>query len=109
MPPEIELEEYRKFNLIDSDKSCAITWNEYVEFETASILSKRNKVIIMISKWIFLISNKTKFKLELSNHLSNKELITAKRKFLSYDKDHMKMITKEDAKHCYLDYFKKLK
>ena len=49
MPPEIELEEYRKFNLIDSDKSCAITWNEYVEFETANILSKRNKVILLIT------------------------------------------------------------
>ena len=49
------------------------------------------------------------FKVELSNHLSKKELIVAKKKFLSYDKEKMKMITKEDAKSCYMEYIKKIK
>jgi hypothetical protein len=46
---------------------------------------------------------------ELSNHLSKKELIVAKKKFLSFDKEKMKMINKEDAKACYMDYIKKLR
>jgi len=33
----------------------------------------------------------------------------AKRKFLSYDKEKMKMINKEDAKSCYMEYIMKLK
>lgn len=44
MTSEIELEEYRRFKLIDSNNSGAITWNEYVEFETADLLAKKNKV-----------------------------------------------------------------
>jgi hypothetical protein len=48
-------------------------------------------------------------KVELSNHLSKKELIVAKRKFLSYDKEKMKMINKEDAKACYMEYIMKLR
>ena len=44
MTYEIELEEFRRFKLIDNDQSNAITWNEYVEFETSNLLSKKNKV-----------------------------------------------------------------
>jgi hypothetical protein len=35
-------------------------------------------------------------------------LVVAKKKFLSYDKEKMKMITKEDAKACYLEYIQKI-
>jgi hypothetical protein len=44
MTYEIEIEEFRRFKLIDNDQSNAITWNEYVEFETSNLLSKKNKV-----------------------------------------------------------------
>ena len=43
MTPETELEEKRRFNLMDLDKSGSITWNEFVDFETANLLSKKNK------------------------------------------------------------------
>lgn len=90
MTHENETEEKKRFNLMDLDKTGSITWNEFVDFETANLLSKKNKV-------------------ELSNHLSKKELIVAKKKFLSYDKEKMKMINKEDAKACYMEYIKKIK
>jgi hypothetical protein len=44
MTYEIEIEEFRRFRLIDSDQSNAITWNEFVEFETSNLLAKKNKV-----------------------------------------------------------------
>jgi hypothetical protein len=37
-------EEKIKFKLIDVDSNGYITWSEYLEFETAEILSKMNKV-----------------------------------------------------------------
>lgn len=90
MTNENEIEEKKRFSLMDLDNTGSITWNEFVDFETANLLSKKNKV-------------------ELSNHLSKKELIVAKKKFLSYDREKMKMINKEDAKTCYMDYIRKLK
>ena len=41
---QILAEEKIKFKLIDVDSNGYITWNEYLEFETAEILSKMNKV-----------------------------------------------------------------
>jgi hypothetical protein len=41
---ENEKEEIRRFHLMDLDNTGTITWNEYVDFETASLLSKKNKV-----------------------------------------------------------------
>lgn len=90
MTTENEIEEKRRFHLMDLNNTGSITWNEFVDFETAHLLSRKNKV-------------------ELSNHLSKKELIVAKKKFLSYDKEKMKMINKEDAKACYMEYIKKIK
>lgn len=40
--------------------------------------------------------------------MSKKELVIAKKKFLSFDKEKMKMITKEDAKTCYMEYIQKI-
>lgn len=39
-----ELFEKARFRLIDKDKSGTITWSEFVEFEAADLLSKKNKV-----------------------------------------------------------------
>ena len=44
MTSELELEEFRRFKLIDISNSGAITWNDFVEFETADLLAKKNKV-----------------------------------------------------------------
>lgn len=44
LTPENEIEEKRRFNLMDLDKTGTITWNEFVDFETASLLSRKNKV-----------------------------------------------------------------
>lgn len=48
-------------------------------------------------------------KIELSNFLSLKELIVAKKKFLSYDKEATQMISREDAKCCYIEFIEKLR
>jgi len=37
------------------------------------------------------------------------ELIIAKKKFVSHIKGELQMITKEDARSCYIKYYKKLK
>ena len=44
MTTENETEEKKRFNLMDLDKTGSITWNEFVDFETANLLSKKNKV-----------------------------------------------------------------
>lgn len=44
LTPENEAEEKRRFALMDLDKTGTITWNEFVDFETASLLSRKNKV-----------------------------------------------------------------
>ena len=41
---QILAEDKIKFKLIDVDSNGYITWNEYLEFETAEILSNMNKV-----------------------------------------------------------------
>lgn len=41
---EKELLEKSRFKLIDKDLSGTITWSEFVEFEAADLLSKKNKV-----------------------------------------------------------------
>lgn len=41
---EKEVMERARFSLIDKDGSGTITWNEFVEFEAADLLSKKNKV-----------------------------------------------------------------
>ena len=105
--------EERRFRLIDMDDSGTITWNEFVDFETADLLSKKNKVkgqhISPTSAESSRGSLMILFQVELSNHLTLKELITAKKLFLSYDKEKMFMIKREDAKACYLAYIDKLK
>ncbi|CAF0733223.1 unnamed protein product [Brachionus calyciflorus] len=83
-------EEERRFRLIDKDSSGSITWNEFCEFEAANLLAKKNKI-------------------ELSNHLTIKELIKAKRMFSTYDKEKLNMINKEDSKKCYIEYIQKLR
>jgi Ca2+-binding EF-hand superfamily protein len=40
-----QLEENR-FYLIDKDKSGTITWSEFVEFEAANLLARKNKVLL---------------------------------------------------------------
>lgn len=41
---ERETLEKARFKLIDKDRSGTITWSEFVEFEAADLLSKKNKV-----------------------------------------------------------------
>lgn len=62
MDKETMLKEQRRFKLMDKDKSGSITWNEFIEFEAANLLAKKNKI-------------------ELSNYLTLKELIVAKKLF----------------------------
>lgn len=38
-----------------------------------------------------------------------KELIVAKKKFLEFDRDDTKMIRREDAKYCYMEFIDKLR
>lgn len=45
----------------------------------------------------------------MSNFLTMKELIVAKKKFLEYDRDDTKMIRREDAKYCYMEFIDKLR
>lgn len=42
---EKEYLEKARFKLIDKDQSGTITWSEFVEFEAADLLSRKNKVI----------------------------------------------------------------
>ena len=44
---EIKNEE-RRFRLIDMDDSGTITWNEFIDFETADLLARKNKVIMLL-------------------------------------------------------------
>lgn len=44
MTNENEMEEKKRFQLMDLDNTGSITWNEFVDFETASLLSRKNKV-----------------------------------------------------------------
>lgn len=41
---EKEIVEKSRFKLMDKDKSGTITWSEFVEFEAADLLSRKNKV-----------------------------------------------------------------
>jgi hypothetical protein len=56
MTTENELEEKRRFHLMDLENSGSITWNEFVNFETANLLSKKNKVkyFEITSKMLFI-------------------------------------------------------
>lgn len=47
MTPELEQEEERKFRLMDSENHGFITWSDFIEFEAADILAKRNKVSLL--------------------------------------------------------------
>ncbi len=38
-------EEIRCFKLMDNDNTGFITWTEYLDFEVANLLTKKNKVI----------------------------------------------------------------
>lgn len=82
--------ERRHFRLMDTDHSDSITWNEFINYEAPSLLSKKNKV-------------------ELSNHLALRELLIIKRKFLLYDKTRSGVITSEEAQTVYLEYIHKLR
>jgi hypothetical protein len=53
MTEEIDLEEERRFRLIDYNNLGFITWNAFIEFEAANLISKRNKVK---QKWRFSIN-----------------------------------------------------
>ena len=44
MTSEQEREELRRLKLMDSDNSGSITWNKFINFETGSLLAKKNKV-----------------------------------------------------------------
>ena len=44
---ERKIEEINRFKLIDSNNRGHFTWNEYLEFKTGELLSKRNKVIFV--------------------------------------------------------------
>lgn len=44
MTEQRRLVEEQRFNLIDKDNSGTITWSEFVEFEAANLLAKKNKV-----------------------------------------------------------------
>ena len=48
---QITAERFR-YNLIDLDHNGYITWNEFLEFETGEILSKKNKVSLLDLKLI---------------------------------------------------------
>lgn len=43
MTPERQLEELRRFKLMDLENTGSITWNDFVDFETANLLSKKIK------------------------------------------------------------------
>ncbi len=57
----------------DVDSDGAITYPDFIRFETRSLLAKKNKV-------------------ELANYLSLKELVLMKRLFLQYDREHNQII-----------------
>ncbi len=82
--------ERRHFLLMDTDHSGSITWNEFINYEAPSLLSKKNKV-------------------ELSNYLTLRELILIKKTFLSFDKRKFFMISKDEAKSVYIEYIQKLR
>ncbi len=46
-------DEERRFRLIDVNNSGSISWNEFVDFESAEILSKKNKVTNCINRAFF--------------------------------------------------------
>lgn len=104
-------EEERIFKLIDSDDTGFVTWNEYCEFEAASLLTKKNKVnsnFLLFYCFNHFNYESIQIKIELSNHLSMNELIYAKKKFLSYVHDDIQMITKKDARDCYIKYVRQI-
>lgn len=41
-------EEIRCFKLMDNDNTGFITWTEYLDFEVANLLTKKNKVISIV-------------------------------------------------------------
>lgn len=57
MTNENEIEEKKRFSLMDLDNTGSITWNEFVDFETANLLSKKNKVNFKCSFLKFLFFN----------------------------------------------------
>ena len=44
MTPELKEKEINRFRLIDLNNHGIITWNEFIEFEAADLLAKKNKV-----------------------------------------------------------------
>ena len=74
----------------DTDNDGAITYHDFINFESRSLLAKKDKV-------------------ELANYLSLKELVHVKRLFAKHDREHNLIIQPEDAKLVYRDYYTKLK
>jgi hypothetical protein len=42
--PDEELEEKRRFHLIDTDNSGTVAWSEFINYEAAQLLIRKNKV-----------------------------------------------------------------
>lgn len=55
MSEEREKMEEIRFKLIDKDRSGTITWTEFVEFEAADLLAKKNKVCNIFSNHQIII------------------------------------------------------
>lgn len=86
---EEELERMH-FSVMDTRASGCITWNEFINYEAPSLLTKKDKI-------------------ELSNHLSLNELFLLKSIFLKYDKKRYGLITQDEAKSVYAEYIEKLR
>jgi hypothetical protein len=48
MTEEDEIEEERRFRLMDYNNCGFITWNAFIEFEAANLISKKNKVSVLL-------------------------------------------------------------
>lgn len=48
------LQEEIKFRFMDKDSSGSITWNQFLQYETASLIARKNKVILAFVRTIFI-------------------------------------------------------
>lgn len=47
MTSEKYFQEETKFRLMDKDSSGSITWNDFFQYETANLIARKNKVILV--------------------------------------------------------------